>query len=504
MFNIISRTMAIAVIATFMLALISAPVSLAQGNSGRVDDDVYTVQTGDTLYQLSGVYRNNPELWKEVLAVNPFLQEKGRLFERNDRIIVLIRPGEKLVGLGRLGITAKPVSIDRLQPAPVPVPTPTPVVDESWPLWAKIMIALLTLIVALIITIIISVMRGGHLARRLGVDSTEVPYNPLDPRNQNVAPRRERPFPPLDLPIIEDDDPVASEAAVQSPTTNSEPYRHPAEMGPAIVPGGVNDATASRQFMASAIRDYPELVVSHGVDAFRVISVYPITITSGTLTVLYKDGTSQQITVDPEHPLRAYRGMVTLPTGEVQQRFMLQACANDLRGSVSNYNLGSDVRWYEGHQNRVVERGCEITGTPEVVEAPVATTSTEPVSEAEQGALNLPGNLTTEKFFEEMIRLGVLTEEDARRAQLAQSEPSHIIAVDGDRVTVNGVVFVGPTGILLKRGVAVVLPTLDGIVELCISASAEISGFPAPSANDPAGIRKSDDADDDLAMATVS
>lgn len=488
MISFITRTLSVIMLIACLITLF-APVSLAQveAETGVSTEDLYVVQQDDTLYELAGVRRSNPELWRQVVAVNPFLQEKGRLFDRNGKTIVLIRPGEKLVGLGRLGIVAERVPFDRLQPAPAPVPTPTPVpIDDSWPLWAWILIILLSLVVVVLAIVIFAIVTGNNAAKRLGIHVTDVDTDPLS--NQNVAPRRARPLPPLELPNTET-------------AANPEPYRHPAETGPAIVPGGVNDATASRQFMASAIRDYPELVVSHGIEAFRVSLVHPITITAGTLTVLYKDGTSRQITVDPEHPLRAYRGTITLPTGETQERFMLQACANDLRGSVSNYQLGSDVRWYSGHQSGLANETRSFTGTPEV-----AMTATESVSEAEQGAIQPADVITTSNFFDEMVKLGVLTEQDVQQAQASQFEPPYVITVDGDRTTVNGVAIVGARGIDLKGGnVCVILPQ-RGLepAELHFSPSGEISGFPPTAQKSQTTNGGGIDKDDDLAMATVS
>lgn len=86
--------------------------SIASANMGvRVlpvpEEDSVTVQRGDTLYELSNVYLNDPEKWHAVVRKNSFLGEHGRVFKRSGKTIVIIRPGEKLNGLARLGIKVR-------------------------------------------------------------------------------------------------------------------------------------------------------------------------------------------------------------------------------------------------------------------------------------------------------------------------------------------------------------------------------------------------------------
>jgi hypothetical protein len=503
MISFITRT----ITAIFMVAILItafAPISLAQGETGRVTNaDVYTVKAGDTLYELAGVYRDDPELWRQIMIDNPFLQEKGRVFEKGGKTIVLIKPGEALNGLGRLGATVKLVPLDRSHPTPVPTLVP-PVVDDSWPLWAKIMIALLTLIVALIITIIISVMRGGHLARRLGVDSTEVPYDPLDPSNQNVAPRRARPLPPLELPTIMVD-------LDADPATAGAPFRKE---------GTTMSRMVTEDAMMLAYREYARINGIPNLDRaelynmpFQIVEVEEGTI-DGIMVVRYLSGPDRIVRMNN---VAGFRVTVKFPDEEqTRTLYSVQACANPARAENERENVGQQGFTFTPTTSTTQSADEPVVAAPVSAEEidlmplvnAAATTATEPVSEAEQGALNLPGNLTAEKFFEEMIRLGVLSEEDARRAQLAQSEPSHLISINGDRTTVvagdNSVTFVGATGISLKRGVAVVLPTLDGIVELCISLSGEVHGYPpVESKSEPTNGNDKDDTDD-IAMASVS
>lgn len=86
----------------------------------------YTVQLGDTLWDLSAAYHGDPLKWAEVLGANPFLKEKGRVINHPDgRVIVLIRPGEQLAGLERIGVKAEMIPFHNLWPAFVPAAVPT-------------------------------------------------------------------------------------------------------------------------------------------------------------------------------------------------------------------------------------------------------------------------------------------------------------------------------------------------------------------------------------------
>ncbi len=64
---------------------------------------IYVVKKGDCLWTLSGKFLNDPLRWREVYNANPFLLRPGRLFYRNGLIIVLIKPGEQLKGLEKVG-----------------------------------------------------------------------------------------------------------------------------------------------------------------------------------------------------------------------------------------------------------------------------------------------------------------------------------------------------------------------------------------------------------------
>ncbi len=92
----------------------------------------YYVLPGDTLWELSADRLHDPFKWGQVVGANPFLQQTGRVFDRRGKTIVLIRPGEKLVGLEQLGVVPMPVPIEQLQALPTPAPKIPQVPQQSW------------------------------------------------------------------------------------------------------------------------------------------------------------------------------------------------------------------------------------------------------------------------------------------------------------------------------------------------------------------------------------
>ena len=123
-----------------MLALLLGSLSL------EAQDDTYTVQNGDNLWNLAGAHLDSAKLWEQIYKDNPFLQEPGRRFQKDGIVYVMIRPGERLVGLEKLGIIATMTPIEQLHlpqtTAIYEVPT-TPV----W-VWWLLGLALLLLIAA--------------------------------------------------------------------------------------------------------------------------------------------------------------------------------------------------------------------------------------------------------------------------------------------------------------------------------------------------------------------
>ena len=112
-------------------------------------EDTYIVQPGDNLWNLAGAHLDDAKLWESIYKDNPFLQEPGRRFQKDGIVYVMIRPGEKLVGLEKLGIIATLTPIDRLhlpqQTAVYEVPT-TPM----WVWWLHALAVLLFIFACLV------------------------------------------------------------------------------------------------------------------------------------------------------------------------------------------------------------------------------------------------------------------------------------------------------------------------------------------------------------------
>lgn len=117
----------------------------------------YRVQIGDTLWQLAGEKLNDPLSWEQVFAANPFLKEEGRRFVKPDgTIVVILRPGEKLEGLDRLGIMPELRPITDLQIGVSAQPEAPTVSESGWRWtaffsWLPIFLMLVAAILAVII-----------------------------------------------------------------------------------------------------------------------------------------------------------------------------------------------------------------------------------------------------------------------------------------------------------------------------------------------------------------
>jgi hypothetical protein len=65
-------------------------------------------------------------MWKLVVNLNPQLQEPGRVFEKDGKVILVLKPGEQLFGLDKLNIAPpKAVPLASLIPAPKGEPVKT-------------------------------------------------------------------------------------------------------------------------------------------------------------------------------------------------------------------------------------------------------------------------------------------------------------------------------------------------------------------------------------------
>jgi len=102
--------MAMAVISLFSFAV------FAQGSSSPADKaGVYVIQKGDTLWWLEGFHRGDPSQWLRIVDDNPFLKEPGRIYEKDGKIIAVIKPGEELKGLVELGILPQEIPVSEFQ-----------------------------------------------------------------------------------------------------------------------------------------------------------------------------------------------------------------------------------------------------------------------------------------------------------------------------------------------------------------------------------------------------
>ncbi len=98
-------------------------------------EDTYIVQKGDNLWRLAGSHLDDAKLWEQIYSDNPFLQEPGRRFQKNGVVYVMVRPGEKLVGLEKLGITATLPPIEQLRLEQPPAQVYRIATTPAWVWW---------------------------------------------------------------------------------------------------------------------------------------------------------------------------------------------------------------------------------------------------------------------------------------------------------------------------------------------------------------------------------
>lgn len=115
-----------------LVCLFAFVLLLAVATPLAAQEDTYVVQPGDNLWKLAGSHLDSVLLWEQIYKDNPFLQEPGRRFQKNGIVYVMVRPGEKLVGLEKAGIIATLNSIDQLQ---LPQPEPKVYHVATTPVW---------------------------------------------------------------------------------------------------------------------------------------------------------------------------------------------------------------------------------------------------------------------------------------------------------------------------------------------------------------------------------
>lgn len=280
------------VLVASFIAAGSMPVAMAQTQSGG---QAYVVQQGDTLYVLKGIYSANQAEWKAFTILNPFLSEPGRAFvDREGRFIVLIRPGEKLEGIDRLGIEVEPVSVEQLKlvsaPAPKEAEVKLPAVANNrsfdWGWWFIVLTS--AVLIGYFLYGVFQVMREKY-----------------------IRSRREREL-------------------LQDPITS----------GPALVPGGIPATDTARLenfFEQQAVARYAER--NPGIDrtTVRVERIGPVE--AGTISgeglVGYLGGQWRPRRI--ETPLQAYQARYRFPDATEEILQCLQACMNPVAGGGEVY-----------------------------------------------------------------------------------------------------------------------------------------------------------------------
>lgn len=265
-------------------------------------EPLYKVQTNDNLWNLSATYLGDPLKWvTKVLDANPFLKEKGRMFRHHDgRMIVLIRPGEELAGLERIGVKAELIPFSSLWPALVPaqasvstdsVSSPAPaeanavpfyrVLFLGMPLWQMVVMLLIALsILYALYKFFYGTYRDGRIF-----------------------------------------------------------YRNPATAGAPIVQGGIppsQSAMIENRFERIAERHYGERNPSAdlSVDRPQRISEILHGFLSGSGQVQYRDRTeTRRLNHEP-----AYSARFRFPDGTEETLYFLEACANDVVFRNVRYN----------------------------------------------------------------------------------------------------------------------------------------------------------------------
>lgn len=277
----------------------------------------YTVQPGDNLWTLSVEKLGNPRVWTSLVHKNPYLQKKGRIFSKGDKTVVLLRPGEKLVGLEELGLLPELLPISELQvsvPATVSASwsTPAPVVVEDTKngvpglLW--------WVVVPLIAAVLAFYLFGIYLKAR-------------DEREDRKEREKEL-----------SQDPVAS--------------------GPAVVPGGIRREEVARlesYFQDQASEQSQSMDLPVRISPIEEGTIY------GAGMVGYADRARLR-KIDPALP--GYRARFRFSNGSERVLLSLQACMNP-------------CMWGEGMSGFTFVPGRVVVPAPDPDAPPPASTPTQ-------------------------------------------------------------------------------------------------------------------------------
>jgi hypothetical protein len=261
----------------FLLVLVALFATAPSINFAQVPSNtgIYTVKEGDNGWNLARQYYDNPLIWQRIVDMNVFLQEPGRVFEKDGKIILLLKPGETLVGLEKLNV-APPTAVPIAElVAPTPAVQTGAVSQAGWPWWMWALLALITLGFVLLA------------------------YYSMQQRRRMMREHELR--------------------------------RDPITSGPPLVPGGIPATDASRLtnfFDQQAVNRYAERNPTVDRATIRATRIGPIT--EGTITgegmVGYLGGDLRPRRI--EQPLAAYQARYRFPDGTEENMVTLQACMN--------------------------------------------------------------------------------------------------------------------------------------------------------------------------------
>lgn len=302
-------------------------------------DDVYTIVSGDSLAALS------PDKWRQLKAMNPFLDAPNRTQVRADGWTkVLIYPGEQLKGLRALGIEVENAAASTVAPSTskTPATVTQPIAGQteeqgifSWIFWTALGW----------FPWLLAILFGAALAI-LG-------YLFWFSRNRGNA----------------------------------------AAAGPKFVKDGINDRTAAKEFLRQAQRSFGTGTAL--IESFRIENLRRRR-ASGTINVGYKDGTTQSRILDNEV---VYLADLHYPDGTIRRdEMLLSACGNPLRasGNVASYVPGLNFRFVDEQPQviRITEPEPDQNSAPTVAK-PAKAESRDGVFFTEEGGvakISLNGN----------------------------------------------------------------------------------------------------------------
>lgn len=306
--------------------------------AGTLSATQYTVLPGDTGWELAREYYRDATKWQKVVDANPFLKTPGRVFEKNGRIILILKPGERLEGLEWMGMKA-PIAVSI---AELGLMAPSPkIVEVSSPIWPWLLGAL-----AFIALIAGASALAKYNARRFQAEALAAEQEDRRRDAEARLERKQRLERERELELSSD------------PVTSGTPF----------VPGGIPATDPERLrnfFTAQAVESYANRT---GNDPMRVQVEQIGPIESGLMygdegEVGYLDARGFRPRRIPEPGIAAYQGRFRFPDGTEQLLQCLVGCMNPTRG-------------YSGD----VYRGYTFVPTGIVVPAPepVVVTTPEP------------------------------------------------------------------------------------------------------------------------------